>query len=93
MPCIVANSQSISKTFKLKNTGIRAIQIDWKIYDKRDLEAADQDIFETSVVRNNGFDANENPFKFNFTAIEPEESRNTAFEVSPKQTVMGPREI
>ena len=41
-------------------------------------------MFETAIVRNNGFDAQENPFKFNFTAIEPEESKNSAFEVSPK---------
>lgn len=93
MPCMVVNSQSISKTFKLKNTGIRAIQVDWKIYDKKDLESGDQDLFDTTVIRNNGFDSNENPFKFNFSVIEPEESKNSAFEVSPKQTVMGPREI
>lgn len=33
MPAMVVNSQSHSKTFKLKNTGIRSIQVDWKIYD------------------------------------------------------------
>ena len=29
MPTIVANSNQISKTFKIKNTGIRALQVDW----------------------------------------------------------------
>lgn len=41
MPCLVTNSQSIQKTFKLRNTGIRAIQVDWKIFDKKDLENED----------------------------------------------------
>jgi hypothetical protein len=93
MPTMVSNSQSTSKSFKLRNTGIRGIQIDWKIYDKRDLEAENQDVFETTVVKNTGFDANDMPFKFNFTTNEPEESKNSAFEISPKSTVMGPRDI
>lgn len=33
MPCMIVNSQAQSKTFKLKNTGIRSIQVDWKIFD------------------------------------------------------------
>jgi hypothetical protein len=93
MPCIVSNSQPIMKQFKLKNTGIRGIQVDWKIYDSKDLENVDQDVFETNVVRNNGFDSKENPYKFNFTVIEPEESKNSAFEIAPKNSVLGPREI
>jgi len=44
-------------------------------------------------VRNNGFDSKENPYKFNFNVIEPEESKNSAFEVAPKNSVLGPREI
>ena len=93
IPCIVTNSAPITKQFKLKNTGIRGIQVDWKIYDQKDLEHGDQDTFETSIVRNNGFDSKENPYKFNFNVIEPEESKNSAFEVAPKNSVLGPREI
>lgn len=33
MPTIVNNSQTISKTFKINNTGIRALQVDWRIFD------------------------------------------------------------
>ncbi len=33
MPTIVANSAPITKEFKIKNTGIRAVFIDWKIFD------------------------------------------------------------
>lgn len=93
MPCLVANSQSITKQFKLKNTGIRAIQVDWKVYDKKDLESVEQDLFDLKVAKNNGFDAYESPYKFSFNVVEPEESKNSAFEVVPKSTVMGPREI
>ena len=93
MPCIVTNSAPITKQFKLKNTGIRGIQVDWKIFDQKDLEHGDQDLFETSIVKNNGFDSKENPYKFNFNVIEPEESKNSAFEVAPKNSVLGPREI
>ena len=81
------------KQFKLKNTGIRGIQVDWQIYDTKDLERADQDLFESSVVRNHGFDSGENPYKFKFDVIEPEESKNSTFEVAPKRCVLGPREI
>jgi len=93
MPSIVVNSQPITKTFKLKNTGIRAIQVDWKIYDSKDLEHGDEDIFSMNVIKNTGLDSNENPFKFNFGAIEHEESKNSAFEVTPKNSALGPREI
>ncbi len=44
-------------------------------------------------MRNFGFDAAENPYKFNFTAIEPEESKGSAFEIAPKNSILGPREI
>jgi hypothetical protein len=93
MPSIVTNSAPITKQFKLRNTGIRSIQVDWKIYDQKDIEHGGQDIFETGVVRNNGFDSKENPYKFSFNVIEPEESKNSAFEIAPKNSVLGPREI
>ena len=93
MPAIVVNSQSIQKQFKLRNTGIRAIQVDWRIYDRKDLEQGGKDIFDLSVTKNQGFDSHECPFKFNFAAIEPEETKGSAFEVVPKSTVMGPRDI
>lgn len=33
IPTVVANSTSMTKSFKIKNTGIRALQVDWKIFD------------------------------------------------------------
>jgi hypothetical protein len=57
------------------------------------LESTDNDVFETSVVKNFGFDSAENPYKFNFSAIEPEESKGSPFEVAPKNSILGPREI
>lgn len=57
------------------------------------MEHTDNDLFETSIVRNFGFDSAENPYKFNFSAIEPEETKGSAFEIAPKNSVLGPREI
>jgi hypothetical protein len=37
MPTIVEKSQKISKTFKIKNTGIKDVEIDWKIYDLNEI--------------------------------------------------------
>ena len=84
IPTVVANSNSISKTFKIKNTGIRALQVDWKIFDKKDLEKADNDQFSIKIIKNVSFDKKRNPYKFNFVALEPEESANSAFEINPK---------
>ena len=63
MPTIVANSASamgpnatrkgfvpaISKTFKIKNTGIKALQVDWRVFDQADLDKADNDTFSIKV--------------------------------------------
>ena len=84
MPTIVTNSQPISKTFKIKNTGIRAVQVDWKIFDEKDLTETGADIFNIRVAKNFSFDRKENPFKFDFEAVEPQESTDSAFEVEPK---------
>ena len=74
MPAIVVNSQPISKNFKIKNTGIRAVDLDWKIFDQKDLANKDTDYFNLSIIKNMSYDRKENPFKFNFDVIEPEES-------------------
>ena len=81
MPTIVTNSQPITKTFKIKNTGIRSVQVDWKIFDTKDLVNQEQDLFNLSIAKNFSYDRKENPFKFNFEAIEPEESHDSAFEI------------
>jgi hypothetical protein len=52
IPTVVANSTPISKTFKIKNTGIRALQVDWKIFDKKDLDKADNDQFSLQIIKN-----------------------------------------
>lgn len=74
MPTIVANSNQISKTFKIKNTGIRALQVDWQIFDQQDLDKVDNDAFKLSVNRNQSYDKKRVPFKFNWKALEPPES-------------------
>lgn len=81
MPTIVTNSQPITKEFKIKNTGIRSVQIDWKIFDTKDLVGGDNDLFNLKIAKNFSFDRKDNPYKFNFEAIEPEESHDSAFEI------------
>jgi len=85
MPTAVANTSAFSKIFKIKNTGIRSLAIDWKIFDSKDLNNQKENAFNISIAKNQSFDKKKNPFKFNFTAIEPDESKNSAFEITPKQ--------
>jgi hypothetical protein len=33
MPTTVVNTSAFSKVFKIKNTGIRALDVDWKMFD------------------------------------------------------------
>jgi hypothetical protein len=78
---------------KVKNTGIRAVELEWKIFDKVDLEKSENDIFNVAVDFNNGFDRAENPYRFAFELIEPEVSYESIYSIEPKYTVMGPREV
>ena len=91
MPTIVANSNQIQKTFKIKNTGIKALQVDWQIFDQKDLEKADNDSFQLSVIRNQSYDKKSTPFKFNWKALEPAESVNSPFEITPKMAAVPSR--
>lgn len=37
LPTLVSNTQPQSRVFKIKNTGIRALDVDWRIFDLQDL--------------------------------------------------------
>lgn len=74
MPTIVSNSNAISKTFKIKNTGIRTLQVDWQIFDKADMDKVENDAFKLSIIRNQSYDKKRVPFRFDWKALEPEES-------------------
>lgn len=93
IPTVVANSTPITKSFKIKNTGIRALQVDWKIFDQKDLQKADNDQFDIKIIKNQSFDKKRNPYKFNFVAIEPEETKDSAFEINPKNFTCPARSI
>jgi hypothetical protein len=45
MPTAVVNTSAFSKVFKIKNTGIRSLAIDWKIFDSKDLNNSASDAF------------------------------------------------
>lgn len=45
------------------------------------------------MVKNQSFDKKRLPYKFQFTAMEPDESLNSAFEVQPKGVVVNARSV
>lgn len=90
-PTIVDNSPQISKTFKVKNIGIADVSIDWNMFDQRDQTEKDE-LFNISIIKNIGFDSDENPYKLNFEIIEPEPSHNSPFEIEPRATIIPARE-
>lgn len=51
----------------------------------------DRDIFDIDITKNLAFDKAENPFKFEFKAIEPEPSLDSAFKIEPESVVVGSR--
>jgi len=93
MPTIVANSQPIKKSFKIRNTGIRSLQVDWNIFDCKDLESADTDPFKLKIAKNQSFDKVKYPFKFDFQALEPAESVNSCFAIQPKNVAVPARSV
>jgi len=52
MPTTVANTSAFSKVFKIKNTGIRALDVDWRIFDQKDLSASQDDPFKVNIEKN-----------------------------------------
>lgn len=99
IPTVVAKTKAVIKQFVIKNTGIKSVVINWKIFDKvkASLPAVtatseeEEDIFELDIAKNLAFDKAENPFKFEYTAIEPEPSNDSAFVIEPKSVVVGSR--
>ena len=93
MPTVIANTFQIHKSFKIKNTGIRSLQVNWKIFDQKDLDSVEMDAFKLSIIKNASYDKALFPFKFNFSAIEPEVSQDSVFHIEPHSTVVGSRQV
>jgi len=94
-PTVVDQSPQLSRTFKIKNTGIADVVIDWKMFDQKDEKERDQeaDLFNISIGKNTGFDSEENPYKLKFDLNEPEPSENSPFKIDPPVAVIPAREI
>ena len=56
-----------------------------------DEDCEEDDIFDLDIIKNLAFDKNEVPFKFEYTAIEPEVSDNSAFSITPASVMVGSR--
>ena len=93
-PTVVDNSPEISRSFKIKNTGIADVHINWNMFDQRDQKSRDpeENLFDISIIKNTGFDSEENPFKLNFDLVEPEPSFNSPFEIEPRNAIIPARE-
>lgn len=93
-PTLVDNSPQVSKTFKIKNTGIADVNLAWNIFDQRDQQNRnpDDNLFNITIGKNSGFDSEENPFKLNFELIEPAPSTNSPFEIEPQSVIIPARE-
>lgn len=93
IPTIVTKSKAVVKTFNIKNTGIKSVEINWQIFDQNEKDKADTelDLFDIDIVKNFAYDKAENPYKFELMAIEPEPSLDSAFKIEPTTCVVGPR--
>lgn len=98
IPTVVAKSKPVTKTFMIKNTGIKSVDVLWQIFDQNkqqeatlSVEDEEEDIFDIDIVKNFAFDKAENPFKFELKALEPEPSKDSAFKIEPATCLVGPR--
>lgn len=93
-PTVVDNSPQLMKTFKITNTGIADVVIDWNLYDQKDQNERNKedDLFKITIDKNTGFDSEENPYKLKFDLIEPEPSVNSPFSIEPQRAVIPARE-
>jgi len=61
IPTVVAKSKPVTKTFNIKNTGIKSVQIDWQIFDQNEQSSQpaggpDGDYFDLDIIKNFAFD-------------------------------------
>lgn len=91
MKASVQNAGKVAKSFKIRNAGVQDVAIDWKVFDLgARAEAAHADLFNLSFVRNEGNVAM--PYSVDYDFVEPEESKNSLFTVTPKSTVIGAKQ-
>lgn len=87
----VKNSGNVSKSFKIKNTGIQDIEIEWKIFDLQEIVSKNSsDLFSLFIAKNEG--NSRDPYRVELEAVEPEqESVNSPFTVTPKKSIVTPK--
>ena len=97
MPTLTKDAPKISKRFKIKNTGIKDVMVKWEMFDKdlkqEQTSESDKNIFDLQIIKNQGFDSKEMPFKINLTAIEPAPSNESAFEIVPSECIVEARKF
>ena len=88
----IINGGQVTKSFKIKNTGVQDIVIDWKIFDIKDIIGnSGNDLFTLNLGKSEGNSSE--PYRVELEAIEPtEESKDTPFIITPKHLVVPPKE-
>jgi len=46
----IVNTAAITKNIKIKNTGIRSIDLNWKMFDREDIAKSEINLFNISVA-------------------------------------------
>jgi len=50
-------------------------------------------MFNIKIIPNTAFDAQEQPYKLDFTMVEPPESENSPYEIEPKDCIITSKEV
>jgi len=91
MKASVQNGGKATKTFKIKNSGVQSVSIEWKIFDITPNAYNNKgDLFKLNIVKNEGNVAE--PYNIDFNFIEPEESKESLFIVMPKRAIIGAKQ-
>jgi hypothetical protein len=57
------------------------------------MDKVENDAFKLSIIKNQSYDKKKVPFRFDWKAVEPEESKETPFEIEPKQVAVSARSL
>eukprot|EP00831_Metopus_contortus_P004532 TRINITY_DN1167_c0_g3_i1.p1 TRINITY_DN1167_c0_g3~~TRINITY_DN1167_c0_g3_i1.p1 ORF type:complete len:607 (-),score=66.65 TRINITY_DN1167_c0_g3_i1:492-2312(-) len=85
------NGGHICKSFKIKNTGIQDIEVDWKICDLMGMiDNKDSDLFQLQLAVNEG--NSKDPYRLE-AIVHEEESKDSPFHINPRKIVISSKEI
>ncbi len=88
MGFVTTNINSITKSFKVINTGANLISLDWKIFDYDEIENPKGNFFKVKVAQHKSKES----FSLSYTAYEPKEKEEFAnFKINPRNVLIQPK--